>query len=138
MDYTEGSLFTPLIVSLVTQGIRAAPVPFFLKPVTGSIAGKVDTSYTDPEMKNHLDFLEDYLKQSPSKGEFFCSSSITAADIMLHFGLEACIKRKALTETAYPTLYKYTRKLQGTASYKRAGEKVEKASGDKFVPFSET
>jgi glutathione S-transferase len=138
MDYTEGSLLTPLIVSLVTQGIRAAPVPFFLKPITGSIASKVDNSYTEPELKNHLEFLEDYLKQSPSKGEFFCSSSITSADIMLHFALEACIKKKAVTETLYPTLYTYTRKLQGTASYKRAGEKVEKVTGEKFVPFSET
>jgi glutathione S-transferase len=138
MDYTEGSLLTPLIVSLITQNIRKAPVPFFLKPITGGIASKVDGSYTEPEIKNHLAFLEDYLKKSPSQGEFFCSSSLTSADIMLHFALEACVKGKYVSETAYPTLYKFTRKLQGTASYKRAGEKVEKATGEKYVPFSES
>jgi glutathione S-transferase len=138
MDYTEGSLFTPLVVSLITQSLRKAPVPFFLKPVTNGVAGKIDGSYTDPELNNHFDFLEDYLKQSPSKGEFFCSSSLTAADIMLHFGLEAGIKRQFVTEAAYPTLYKFTRKQQGTDSYKRAADKIEKATGEKFVPFSET
>ncbi|KZM20347.1 Glutathione transferase [Ascochyta rabiei] len=137
MGYAEGSFLTPLLVSLITAGIRSAPVPFFLRPITNGIANKVDSSYTNPEMTNHLDFLEGYLKSSPSQGEFFCSDSLTAADIMLHFALEGAVKRKALSEQSYPTLYKYVRRLQETASYKAAGNSVEKASGEKYVPFSE-
>lgn len=138
MDYAEGSLITPLIVSLITLGIREAPVPFFLRPITNTIANKVDGSYTNPELTNHLDFLEDYLKTSPSQGQYFCSASLTSADIMLHFVLEGAVKKKALTEQKYPVLYKYVRRLQELDSYKRAGASVEKASGEKFVPFSET
>lgn len=138
MDYAEGSFLTPLIVSLITSNIRSAPVPFFLRPITNGIANKVDASYTNPELTNHLDFLEDYLKSSPSQGQYFCSGSLTAADIMLHFALEGAVKKKACTEQTYPTLYQYVRRLQELDSYKRAGLSVEKASGEKFVPFSET
>lgn len=138
LDYAEGSFITPLIVSLITLGIRNAPVPFFLRPITNGIANKVDGSYTNPEMTNHLDFLEGYLKSSPSQGKFFCTDKLTSADIMIHFVLEGAVKKKAVSESAYPTLYKYVRSLQETDSYKRAGQSVEKASGEKFVPFSET
>lgn len=138
MDYTEGSFLTPLIVSLITGSIRSAPVPFFLRPITNGIANKVDGSYTKPELTNHLDFLEGYLKSSPGQGEFFCSDRLTAADIMMHFALEGAVKAKMCTEASYPVLYKYVRKLQGSESYKAAGARVEKASGEKFVPFSET
>lgn len=138
MDYAEGSFLTPLIVSLITSGIRSAPVPFFLRPITSGIANKVDNSYTNPELTNHLDFLEVYLKESPSGGQFFCGEGLMGADIMMHFALEGAVKRKACTEEKYPVLFGYVRRLQGLESYKRAGERVEKESGEKFVPFSET
>lgn len=138
MDYAEGSFLTPLIVSLITSGIRSAPVPFFLRPITNSIANNVDNKYTNPELTNHLDFLEQYLKESPSKGEYFCSEKLTSADIMMHFALESAIKKKAVNETDYPVLYKYVRRLQELDSYKRAGLAVEKASGEKYVPFSDS
>lgn len=137
MDYAEGSFLTPLIVSLITTGIRKAPVPFFLRPITNGIANKVDGSYTNPELKNHVDFLETYLKESPSKGQYFCSEKLTPADIMMHFALEGAVKKKAVNEQTSPTLYSYVRRLQELDSYKRAGQAVEKASGEKFVPFSE-
>src|SRR5690242_7283837 len=137
MDYAEGSFLTPLVVSLITSSIRSAPVPFFSRPITNGIANKVDASYTNPELTNHLDFLETYLKESPSQGAFFCSDALTGADIMIHFALEGAVKTKACTETTYPTLYKYVRRLQESDSYVRAGQSVEKASGEKFVPFSE-
>jgi len=59
--------------------IKNAPVPFFLKPITNGVAGKIDSGFVDPELKTHFDFLEDYLVNSPSKGEFFCSDKLTAA-----------------------------------------------------------
>jgi glutathione S-transferase len=138
MDYTEGSLLTPLIVSLITSSIRSAPVPFFLRPITSGIANKVDASFTNPELTTHLDFLENYLKTSPSQGAYFCSNSLTPADIMIHFALEAAVKKKSCTDTVCPTLYKFVRRLQDSDSYKRAGASVEKASGEKYIPFSET
>ncbi|CAN9117706.1 unnamed protein product [Alternaria sp. RS040] len=137
MDYTEGSLFTILILALVTGSIKNAPVPFFLKPITNGVASKVDSGFVDPELKTHFDFLEDYLIKSPSKGEFFCSDKLTAADIMIHFGLEGATQRLPLSETNYPKLYEYMRRLQKRDAYKSAAKRVEEASGEKFVPFSD-
>ncbi|KAF1844271.1 glutathione transferase [Cucurbitaria berberidis CBS 394.84] len=137
MDYTEGSLFTFLMAALITGNIEKAPVPFFIKPITRGIAGKINSSFVDVELKNHFDFLEDYLIKSPSNGEFFCGPNITGADIMMHFALEGATQRVPLSETSYPKLYEYMRRLQGRDAYKRAGDRVSEASGEKFVPFSD-
>ncbi|KAF1835812.1 glutathione transferase [Decorospora gaudefroyi] len=137
MDYTEGSLFTILMVALVVGTIRSAPVPFFLKPITNGVASKVDSSFINPELKTHCDFLEDYLAKSPGNGDFFCGPSLTGADIMIHFALECATQRVPLSESSYPKLYAYMRRLQGRDAYKRAAERVSKASGDDYVPFSE-
>jgi glutathione S-transferase len=91
----------------------------------------------DPELKTHFDFLEDYLIKSPNNGEFFCGSSITGADIMIHFGLEGATQRVPLSESSYPKLYEYMRRLQGRDAYKRAAKRVTEASGEEFVPFSD-
>ena len=88
-------------------------------------------------MKTHLEFLEDYLTKSPNGGEFFCGSSITGADIMIHFALEGATQRAPLSESSYPKLYEYMRRLQGRDAYKKAGERVSEASGEEFVPFSD-
>ncbi|KAG9187260.1 glutathione S-transferase [Alternaria panax] len=137
MDYTEGSLFTILILALVTGNIKNAPVPFFLKPITNGVASKIDSGFVDPELKTHFDFLEDFLVKSPSNGEFFCSDKLTAADIMIHFGLEGATRRAPLSETSYPKLYEYMRRLQNRDAYKSAAKRVEEASGETFVPFSD-
>ncbi|KAH7109837.1 glutathione transferase [Dendryphion nanum] len=133
MHYTEGSLMTILIVSLITKSIRKAPVPFFIKPITGSIANKVDESFVNRELKNHLSFLEDYF----GEGEYFCGSDITGADIMMGFALEAAVNRAPLSETSYPKLYNFVRRSQDREAYKRAAARIEKDTGEKFVPMSE-
>jgi hypothetical protein len=152
MDYAEGSFFTLLMISLITsskcrspffhtvansgsQDIKNAPVPFFLKPITRGIAGKVDSTFTDPELKKHCDFLEDTL--SKSSGDFFCGSSLSGADIMMHFALEAATQRVPLSETSYPKLYDYMRRMQKRDAYLRAAKRVSEASGEEYVPFSD-
>jgi glutathione S-transferase len=82
--------------------------------------------------------MEDFLVKSQAKGEFFLGSDLTAADFMMFFALEAGIQHGSLNEESYPTLYNYVRRMQERAAYQQAGEKVTKASGEKFVPFSES
>ncbi|KAI8932613.1 hypothetical protein NX059_010112 [Plenodomus lindquistii] len=135
MGYAEGSVFTILIVALISGKIKNSQVPFFIKPVVKGVASNIDSSYTDPELKNHFDFLEDYL--SKSSGEFFAGPELSGADIMIHFALEAGCQRVPLSETSYPKLYAYMRKLQQRDAYKRAGERVTEASGEQYVPYSE-
>ncbi|KAF2735681.1 glutathione transferase [Polyplosphaeria fusca] len=137
MHYAEGSFMGLLVIALVVHNIRKAPVPFFLKPITNAIAGKIDTSFIDPQLKTHLDFLEGYLGQSPKQGEFFCGTSLTGADVMMVFALEAAVPRAQLNEKTYPKLYGWIRRMQGREAYQRAGEKVSEASGEQYVPYSD-
>jgi glutathione S-transferase len=106
-----------------------------LKPITRGIAGKVESSFIDPELKKHCDFLEDFLIKS--SGEFFCGASITGADIMMHFALEGATQRVPLSETSYPKLYDYMRRMQKRDAYQRAAKRVSEASGEAYVPFSD-
>ncbi|PSN74179.1 glutathione transferase [Corynespora cassiicola Philippines] len=137
MHYAEGSFMTIFINSIVVNAIGNAPVPFFIKPITKGIASKVNSSYINPEVHLHLKFLEGYLAASPNNGEFFCGSDLTGADIQMIFALEAAIAHGTLTESAYPKLYSYVRRIQARDGYKRAGERVTEASGEPYVPFSE-
>jgi glutathione S-transferase len=66
-------------------------VPFFIKPITNGVAGKIEAGFLSRSMKGHYDFLEEQLKTSG--GDFLCGSDVTGADIMLsckstgYFGL---------------------------------------------------
>lgn len=119
------------------KDIRGAPVLFFLKPITRAIANKVDGSFTNPELETNLTFLEDYLSKSPNDGQFFCGTNLSGADIMMTFALEGAVKRAPMNETSYPKLYSYVRRMQARDAYKRAGERVTEASGEKYIPFSD-
>ena len=48
-----------------------------MKPITKGIAGKVDSSFMSPNLKTHLDFLEDQLATSSGGREFFCGKELT-------------------------------------------------------------
>jgi len=137
MHYAEGSLMTVLVISLLITSIRNAPVPFFIKPITRMIAGKVDGQFINPELKLHMTFLENYLAGSPDGGEFFCGSTLTGADFMMIFVLEGSVQRVPLSETSYAGLYQWVRRIQARDAYKRAGARVAEASGEPYVPFSD-
>lgn len=137
MHYAEGSLMPVLFTGLLTRSIRNAPVPFFLKFLTGKVADMVDSNYTTPELKTNLTYLESLLAESP-EDEFICGPNLTGADFMMIFDLEAAMLSKSLDERSYPKLYSYVRRIQSREEYKRAGDKVSEASGVKYVPFSDS
>lgn len=117
--------------------IKTSPVPFFIKPITKAVAAKVEDTFLNAELTKHCKFLEDYLQQSSSNGEFFCGNNISGADIMIHFGFEAACQRVPLSETSYPKLYDYMRRLQKRDAYQRAAKRVSEASGEEYVPYSD-
>ena len=112
-------------------------MPFFIKPITKGVAGKVDSSFVSPNLKTHLDFLEDQLATSPGGGEFFCGNELTGADILMIFPLEAAMQRAPIEEKTYPKLSAWVRRMQARACYKTAGEKASEASGEEYVPISD-
>lgn len=118
LHYSEGSFMPLMIISLILSRIENAPVPFFLKPVTKGIAGKVKASYLNPNVKRNLEFIEATLARS----EWFCGASITAADIQMSFPLEAAAVRTDLN-AHYPKAAAFLKRIHAMPAYKAALER---------------
>jgi len=109
--------------------IRSPSVPFFIRPITNGVAGKIESMFLNPNFKTHLDFLEGQLASSPHGGEYLCGREVTGADIMMSFPLEASKGRAGLTEEKYPRLWAYVEKLEAREAYKRAVQKIVDVEG---------
>jgi len=118
LHYSEGTFMPLMIISLILSRIESAPVPFFLKPITKGIAGKVRDSYLDANVKSNLEFMEATLKKS----KWFCGDEMTAADIQMSFPLEAAAVRTDL-KADYPKLAACLKRMQATPAYKAALKK---------------
>jgi len=148
MHYAEGSLMTYILVSLLVSSlsissgscwrkvlifptdIRNSPVPFFIKPITGMIAGKLDSMFLQPNFKTNFSFLESQIASSPDGGEYLCGKEITGADILMSFPLEAARGRAGLDADKYPKLCAYIDRLQTRDAYKRAVQKIIDIEGE--------
>lgn len=86
-------------------GIRTAPVPFFIRPVTNSVANRLSSFFLEPNFKTHYAFLESQLKTSPDNGEYLCGKDLTAADILMSFPLEAGKSRSGMTRESNPLVW---------------------------------
>jgi glutathione S-transferase len=115
LHFAEGSMMTPLFVSLLMARIRGSKVPFFIKPITRKIAEQVNESYARPEMASQLAFLESELASRP----FVAGPELTAADIQMSYPLEAAVARAGL-DGRYPNLMAYLERTRARDAYKRA------------------
>ena len=116
LHYSEGSLMTPLLMELVFSKVESAPMPFFAKPIAKKIAQTVRASWVKPQLKLHLDFLEDELKKS----DWFAGSDFTAADIMMSYPLEAASVKGSMGR---PKLDAFVKKVTERPAYKKAIER---------------
>jgi glutathione S-transferase len=101
MHFAEGSAMLPLLMALYTGMLGDAAA--MLKP------------RVDSEIANHLSFMENEL----GSNEFFVGNTLTGADIMLSFVVEAAGARL----DPYPNLVKYRDRLHARPAYKRSIEK---------------
>jgi glutathione S-transferase len=118
MHYAEGSLMPPLLMKLVFDTIERSRMPFFAKPIAKQIARRAKSSYVEPSIKQHLDYLEAEL----GKSEWFAGDEFTAADIQMSFPLEAAAARGGLG-AHYPKLKAFLDRIHARPAYKRALEK---------------
>ncbi|EAW07145.1 glutathione S-transferase [Aspergillus clavatus NRRL 1] len=135
MHYTEGSFMQYLVLQLVMDGIKNAPVPFFVKPLTNMVASKVEQALVTPNLTSHFKFLEDQLKTAPGGGSYLCGKELTAADIMFCFPVIAAMIKLPYLRSQYPVLAEYVDKMQELEGYKRAVAKVEEVEGS-FTAYS--
>jgi glutathione S-transferase len=118
MHYAEGSFMPLMILSLIMARIEAAPVPFFLKPLTRGIANKVRDGYLTESVRRNLDFLESSLSDSA----WFAGDTFTAADVQMSFAVEAAAVRHDLGND-YPHLATFLETVRARPAYQAALEK---------------
>ena len=118
MHYAEGSMMPPLLLKLVFDQIAKAKMPFFAKPIAKAIAGKALTGFVQPNIENHLNFLEGEL----AGRDWFAGNGFTAADVQMSFPLEAAAARGGLNASR-PRLMDFLQRIHDRPAYQRAVER---------------
>jgi glutathione S-transferase len=113
LHYAEGSLMPPLLVKLITGRLRTA-APFFLKPLTSTIANTIDGNYTDPQIARHMDWIESHLAERE-----WLLDDFSAADVQMGFPLEAALSRGGTK----PNIQAWVERCRARPAYIRALEK---------------
>ena len=113
LHYAEGSLMSPLLLSLIFSKIESS-APFFIKPVAKTISAQVKKIFIRPNIKTHFDFLESEI----SKSSWFAGPEFSAADIQLSYPIEAASSRGLLDER--PALKRYLAAIHARPAYQRA------------------
>jgi len=115
MHYAEGSAMPPLLLTLVFQRLRKAPMPFFARPIARSIADKTLRRFVGPQVKLHLDWMESQL----GVDGWFAGERFTAADIQMSFPVQAAaVRGGGLAD--YPRLRSFLERVQARPSYQAA------------------
>ncbi|MES2820965.1 MAG: glutathione S-transferase [Pseudomonadota bacterium] len=118
LHYAEGSAMPPLLLKLVFDKLQSSPMPFFMRPIVRGIARKVKHGFIEPQLRQHLDYLESEL----GKSTWFAGEAFSVADIQLSFPLEAAAARAGL-DASRPRLMDFLKRIHARPAYQRALEK---------------
>ena len=118
LHFAEGSAMPFLLMKLVFDKVREAPVPFFVKPIVKGIAHQVMSSFVSPNIERQMAFMEAELGRQP----WFAGSEFTAADIQMSYPVEAAAERGVLG-SSFPNLSDWLVRIHARAAYRRALEK---------------
>lgn len=114
LHYAEGSLMPMLLIMLMFEKVRTAPMPFFIKPIARAIADKATAAYAGPNLVKHLTYIDAHLADNT----WFCGEQMTAADFQMIFPLEASLTRGA-TRSEYPHVAAYVDRIHAQESYQK-------------------
>ena len=115
MHYAEGSMMPPLLLKLVFDRIETGPMPLLARPIARAIARRVKSTYVEPQIATHLDYLEGEL----GKSDWFAGRKFTAADIQMSFPLEAAAARGGL-DASRPKLAGFLDRIHARPAYRHA------------------
>ena len=113
LHYAEGSAMPPLVMKLVFGQVKEK-TPFLLRPLAGAIVDKARSSYIDPQIKLHLDYMESTLEDS----QWFAGSEFTAADVQMSFPVEAAAAESL--GASRPKLRDFLSRIHARPAYKKA------------------
>ena len=115
MHYAEGSLMNWLVMKLVFSTIPTRPMPFFVKPIAGSLCNKVQSTLIDPNLQNSLNFIEAHL----ARNTWFAGEHLSMADFQMSFAVEAALSRSEKAKDC-PHLQAYAARMQARPAYQLA------------------
>ncbi|TNE52382.1 MAG: glutathione S-transferase [Deltaproteobacteria bacterium] len=118
MHYAEGSLMPPLLLRLVFNQVKKAPVPFFIKPITNGIVKKVNKAFIQPQLDLHLGYVDNELRQFP----WFAGEMMSGADFQMSFPLEGAAARVDLSDR-FPHITEYLSRIRARPAYIAALDK---------------
>ncbi|HDY98685.1 MAG TPA: glutathione S-transferase [Pseudomonas sabulinigri] len=118
LHYAEGSAMSPLLLKLVFNKVESSPMPFFVKPFAKGIARKVKGSFVEPQIVQHLDYLNGELAATG----WFSGDEFSAADVQMSFPLEAAAARGGL-DGKWPNLMAFLQRIHERPAYKKALER---------------
>lgn len=116
LHFAEGSLMPPLLMKLVFDKVREAPVPFFVKPVVKGVAAQVNKVFIGPNLTRLSAFLEAELQGR----DWFAGNEFTAADIQMSYPLEAAQARAVITAETHPRLAAWLTSIHARPAYAKA------------------
>jgi len=118
LHYAEGSAMPPLLLKLVFDRVANGAAPWPISAVARRIAGTVQSSFINPQLKRHLDYMEAGL----AAHTWFAGEEFTAADVQMSFPLEAAVLRAGLNASR-PRLMAFLDRVHARGAYKRALER---------------
>ena len=118
LHYAEGSAMPPLLLKLIFDQIEKNPMPFFVRPIARAIVSRVKSSFIEPQIAQHLDYMEAEL----GKSTWFTGNELTAADIQMSFPLEAAVARGGLNASR-PKLMAFLNRIHTRPAYQKALER---------------
>lgn len=118
LHYAEGSAMLPLLLKLVFNRVETAPMPFFVKPFAKGIARRVKGKFVEPQIVQHLDYMNNELAATG----WFAGAEFSAADVQMSFPLEAAAERGGLDQK-WPHLTAFLQRIHERPAYKRALER---------------
>jgi glutathione S-transferase len=116
LHFAEGSAMSPLLMKLVFDRIRKAPL--LVRPIANAIANQVMNGFVQPNIDRQLAYVESELAARP----WFAGQEFSAADIQMSFPLEVSAARVGLGDK-YPRITAFLQRIHERPAYKRALEK---------------
>ncbi len=119
LHYAEGSFMPFLVMRLVFETLKSAPMPFFVRPIIKRAANEVVKAYIGPNIKTHLAFIEHHLSQNT----YFAGDEFSGADIQMSYPLQSVLEQ-AKNPEQFPHISSYINRLSRRAPYQHAMTKA--------------
>jgi glutathione S-transferase len=115
MHYAEGSAMPALVLRMIFSRMPRQPMPALARPVVRALAKNVIDSFVQPQIEQHLQYMDGELAKAP----WFAGEEFSAADIQMSFPIEAADAGRSFGE-GRPSLRAYLETIRARPAYRRA------------------